>query len=344
MGPEDMVVPTPSLTLSFGFLLGSLHSLKHFSTCTSDSSQGQPHFFFLGYVDDQVFVHYESNSQEMQPRVPWVEEAKKENPQLWGNLSLLRTHETICLSFFQGFHTLQWMFGCELRGDGSKGEFLQYGYDGRTFITFDKETLTWVAHQPLAEIIKRKWDDIPGSNQKWKSYLEEECIQWLQNILSYGRMYLLPGSGEAQSSFFSTDSPVVTVSSRMEAKDGMETHVCQIHGFYPKAIDASWRRDGEVWKEETFHGSVALNADGTYHYWLSIRIYPKDRDRYRCHVEHNGLEIIHIYLFVYLISYSFIFCISGLSSFCILLGYYTKMSEYTNQYTKIKMLILTFQN
>uniref|UniRef100_A0A8C7DXN4 Ig-like domain-containing protein n=1 Tax=Naja naja TaxID=35670 RepID=A0A8C7DXN4_NAJNA len=271
------MIVSPSLTLSFGFLLGSLHSLKHFSTCTSDSSQGQPHFFFLGYVDDQVFVHYESNSQEMQPRVPWVEEAKKENPQLWGNATQrVRDSEDLNrakLEFLssgynqsKGFHTLQWMFGCELRGDGSKGEFLQYGYDGRTFITFDKETLTWVAHQPLAEIIKRKWDDIPGSNQKWKSYLEEECEHR------------------------DRDSPVVTVSSRMEAKDGMETHVCQIHGFYPKAIDASWRRDGEVWKEETFHGSVALNADGTYHYWLSIRIYPKDRDRYRCHVEHNGLQ------------------------------------------------------
>ncbi|ETE56618.1 hypothetical protein L345_17671, partial [Ophiophagus hannah] len=70
----------------------------------------------------------------------------------------------------------------------------------------------------------------------------------------------------------------------------MEMHTCRIHGFYPKAIDASWRRDGEVWKEETFHGSVAPNADGTYHYWLSIWIYPKDRDRYQCHVEHNGLQ------------------------------------------------------
>ncbi|ETE56937.1 hypothetical protein L345_17351, partial [Ophiophagus hannah] len=177
----------------------SLHSLKHFSICTSDPSQGQSHFSFLGYVDNQVFVHYESTSQEMQPQVPWVEKAKKENPQLWDKATeRVRDSEDLNrakLEFLRsgynqskGFHTLQWMFGCELRGDGSKGGFLQYGYDGRSFITFDKETLTWVAHQPLAEIIKREWDDIPESNQKWKSYLEEECIQWLQNILSYGRI------------------------------------------------------------------------------------------------------------------------------------------------------------
>ncbi|KAG8148211.1 putative MHC class I antigen protein [Naja naja] len=32
------------------------------------------------------------------------------------------------------------------------------------------------------------------------------------------------------------------------------------------------------------------NADGTYHYWLSIRIDPKERGRYQCHVEHDGLQ------------------------------------------------------
>ncbi|XP_007445383.2 major histocompatibility complex class I-related gene protein-like, partial [Python bivittatus] len=85
-------------------------------------------------------------------------------------------------------------------------------------------------------------------------------------------------------------APVVTVSSRTEADDGTENHVCRVDGFYPKEIDASWRRDGEVWLQDNFHGSVAPNADGTYHYWLSIRIDPQERDRYRCHVEHDGLQ------------------------------------------------------
>ncbi|XP_026582232.1 class I histocompatibility antigen, F10 alpha chain-like, partial [Pseudonaja textilis] len=84
--------------------------------------------------------------------------------------------------------------------------------------------------------------------------------------------------------------PGVTLErSKTEMEDGMETHICRLDGFYPREIDASWRRDGEVWLEETFHGSLAPNADGTYHYWLSIRIDPKERGRYRCHVEHDGL-------------------------------------------------------
>ncbi|XP_034277951.1 H-2 class I histocompatibility antigen, Q9 alpha chain-like [Pantherophis guttatus] len=268
----------------------SLHSLKHFITCTSEPSHGRPHYFVLGYVDDQVYVHYDSNSQRLQPRASWVEKIMKENLQLWDREAQnVRNYEALSRSKLEflrtgynqskGFHTLQWMYGCELWGDGSKEGFLQYSYDGRTFITFDKETLTWVAHQPLAQIIKMKWDDSPGSNQEWKFYLEKDCIERLQKHLFYGKKMLLR-----------TDSPVVTVSSKTETEDGMETHVCRIDGFYPKAIDASWTRDGKVWLQDTFHGTVVPNADGTYHYWLSIQIYSNDSDHYQCHVEHDSLQ------------------------------------------------------
>uniref|UniRef100_A0A670ZNJ3 Ig-like domain-containing protein n=1 Tax=Pseudonaja textilis TaxID=8673 RepID=A0A670ZNJ3_PSETE len=88
----------------------------------------------------------------------------------------------------------------------------------------------------------------------------------------------------------SADPPVVTVTRRVEAEDEKETHICRVHGFYPRVVNASWTRDGEVWLQDTLHGSVAPNADATYHYWLSIQIDPKERGRYKCHVEHDGLQ------------------------------------------------------
>ncbi|XP_026549809.1 major histocompatibility complex class I-related gene protein-like, partial [Notechis scutatus] len=171
------------------------------------------------------------------------------------------------------------MSGCELYADRTKEGFDMYGYDGRTFITFDKETLTWVAPDPQAQITQWKWDAIPGRNQGRKAYLEETCIGWLEKYLFYGNETLQR-----------TEPPGVTVRGKTEVEDGMETHVCRLDGFYPREIDAFWTRDRLVWLQDTLHGSVAPNADGTYHYWLSIRIDPKERGRYQCHVKHDGLQ------------------------------------------------------
>ncbi|KAG8127402.1 putative MHC class I antigen protein [Naja naja] len=239
-------------------------------------------------MDGQVFVHYNSHDRMVTPRVSWIEKyVGKEDPKYWdinsrkvrGSETMFRKNLEILRRRYnqsEGSHIIQWMYGCELRRDGSKGGFNQYGYDGSTFLTFDKATLTWVAPDPQAQITQRKWDAIPRLNQKRKTYLEEICINWIRKYLSYGNETLLRTE--------------VTVRGKTEVEDGMETHVCHLDGFYPREIDASWTRDGEVWEEETFHGSVAPNADGTYHYWLSIWIDPKERGRYRCHVEHDSLQ------------------------------------------------------
>uniref|UniRef100_A0A8C7E3E7 Ig-like domain-containing protein n=1 Tax=Naja naja TaxID=35670 RepID=A0A8C7E3E7_NAJNA len=265
----------------------SSHSLKYFYSSVSEPSQGLPQFVSLGLVDGEVFLHYDSNSRRAKPRVSWMETLGKEDPQYWDReTQRARGQEEASTTDLEtgrnrynqseGLHTWQLMYGCELQTDGSKRGFAQYGYDGRTFLTFDKETPAWVAPEPQAQITKRRWDHIPGNNQGVKSYLEETCIEGLERYLSYGKEMLLR-----------TEPPGVTVRGKTEVEDGMETHVCRLDGFYPKEIDASWRRDGEVWLEETFHGSLAPNADGTYHSWLSIRIDPKEKGR--CH-EHDGLQ------------------------------------------------------
>ncbi|XP_060541662.1 patr class I histocompatibility antigen, B-1 alpha chain-like isoform X2 [Pantherophis guttatus] len=272
------------------FFSASSHSMKYFYTGISEPTQGLPHFVALGFVDDQLFSYYDSHSQKLQARVSWMEKVRKEDPQYWdrntrnfrGTEEVFREGLEILRSRYnqsEGLHTWQNMYGCELRGDGSKGGFDQYGYEGRTFITFDKETLTWVAPVPQAQITQRKWDADPGMTQGNKAYLEKICIEWLEKHLSYGNETLLR-----------RETPKVTVSSRTEVEDGMETHVCRVHGFYPREIDASWTRDGEVWLQDTLHASVAPNADGTYHDWIGIRISAKERDRYRCHVDHDSLQ------------------------------------------------------
>uniref|UniRef100_A0A670ZJQ9 Ig-like domain-containing protein n=1 Tax=Pseudonaja textilis TaxID=8673 RepID=A0A670ZJQ9_PSETE len=174
--------------------------------------------------------------------------------------------------------TWQVNLGCELRQDGSKGGFLHYGYDGMDFISFDKETLRWVTAQSQAQKVKEEWEEDPRWSQESKVFLEETCIAWLQRYLNSGNSGLVALSAEP---------PVGKVTHKVE-DERLEVLTCQAFGFYPKEIQAIWTRDGEACKYETRLKNVAPNSDGTYYVQLSIEIDPKERDHFRCHLEHEG--------------------------------------------------------
>ncbi|KAK9405404.1 major histocompatibility complex class I-related protein-like [Crotalus adamanteus] len=275
--------------LLLGAVLGSLvpgsrcgsfgHSLCYSYLKVSEPSQGLPQFLSMVHLDDQPIARFGNHTRKMEPLVPWMEmeETKIFVAPEWvlrADLEMLSNfnHQT------RGPHTWQAILGCELKEDGSKGGFLHYGYDGSDFISFDKETLRWVAAQSQAEKVKEKWEDDPGWSQRNKFFLEETCIEWLQRKLSYKNEALQR-----------TEPPVGKVT-RKVVDDSLEVLICQAFGFYPKEIQATWTRDGEACVYETLPRNMAPNSDGTYYVWLSIEIDPKERDHFHCHLEHQGLQ------------------------------------------------------
>ncbi|XP_058023755.1 major histocompatibility complex class I-related gene protein-like [Ahaetulla prasina] len=258
-----------------------LHSLSYFYLQLAEPSQGLPQFFIRSYLDDQPIARYDSLTRKMQPLVPWMEEEEAEKEAFlapeWifrADLEKLskRNHQA------EGLHTWQAVLGCELWEDGSKGGFLHYGYDGTDFISFDKETLRWKTAQHQAQKLKEKWEDDPGWSERNKFFLEKTCIEGLQRYLSHKNKTL------------QRTEPLVGKVTRKVADDSLEVLICQAFGFYPKEIQAIWMKDGEVCEYETLHKNVAPNSDGTYYVRLSIEINPKERERFQCHLEHEGLQ------------------------------------------------------
>ncbi|KAL7986552.1 hypothetical protein Chor_011718 [Crotalus horridus] len=244
----------------------------------------EPQFFIRGYLDDQPIVRFDSLTRKMEPLMPWMEEGDKENflaPERVFRADLQKlsklNHQT------EGLHTWQAILGCELRKNGSKGGHFHYGYNGMDFISFDKETLRWVADQPQADQpqAKEEWEDDPRWSHRNKDFLEKTCIEWLQRYLSYRNKTLQR-----------IEPPVGKVTHKV-INESLEVLTCQAFGFYPKKIQANWTRDGKVCKDETLHRvhrNVTPNSDGTYYLWLSIDIDPKERDRFGCLLEHEGLQ------------------------------------------------------
>ncbi|KAM7074449.1 class I histocompatibility antigen, F10 alpha chain-like [Ciconia maguari] len=173
-------------------------------------------------------------------------------------------------------HTVQCMLGCDLLEDGSTRGFYQNAYDGRDFIAFDMDTMTFTAADAAAQITKRKWEEDGTEAERWKHYLKNTCIEWLRKYVSYGQAVL-----ERK------ESPTVRVSGK-EAH-GILTLSCRAYGFYPRPITVSWLKDGEVRDQDTEWGSVALNSNSTHYTWASIEAHPEEKDMYRCRVEHASL-------------------------------------------------------
>ncbi|XP_032065692.1 major histocompatibility complex class I-related gene protein-like [Thamnophis elegans] len=266
----------------------SSHSLRIFYTVVLSPNLDESQCIVVGYVDDQLASSFDPSTRRMLPQVPWLLNVKKEDLHFSDFISQrastmewwFKTDLAILHSYHnssRGIHSWQCKIGCQLSKDGHKQGHFQCGYDGENFISFDQKTLTWTAVNVHAQVTKRRWEADPLVIQNTNNFLEQECIQLLEKGLFYGKDSLLR-----------KEPPLVKVSRRIQY-NSMETLVCRIYGFYPKEIDATWKKDEEVWEQDTYRGGVLPNSDGTYHTWLSIEVDPKERDRYRCYVDHAGL-------------------------------------------------------
>ncbi|KAL7986555.1 hypothetical protein Chor_011721 [Crotalus horridus] len=196
---------SPSLLLLLLLLLGagvadaSSHALRYFFTGVSELGHGLPWFVIVGYLDDQQFVHYDSDSRRDLPRGSWIQRVDEDDAQYWDwQTQLSHSWELYFqLSLWNrfnhtpGLHTWQWMHGCELRQDGRKEGSSQFGYDGTDFLSLDKETLTWTAANWRAQVTKRQWEADLVWTESRKNFLEGDCIEWLHKYLNYGKDSLL---------------------------------------------------------------------------------------------------------------------------------------------------------
>nr|ACJ60634.1 major histocompatibility complex class I-related protein variant 900 [Bos taurus] len=178
------------------------------------------------------------------------------------------------------FHTYQRMIGCELLEDGSITGFLQYAYDGQDFLIFNKDTLSWMAMDNVADIIRRVWEANRHELQYQKNWLEEECIAWLKRFLEYGKDALQR-----------TEPPKVRVNHK-ETFPGITTLYCRAYGFYPPEISINWMKNGEEIFQDTDYGGILPSGDGTYQTWVSVELDPQNGDIYSCHVEHGGVHMV----------------------------------------------------
>ncbi|XP_070952121.1 HLA class I histocompatibility antigen, A-24 alpha chain isoform X3 [Macaca nemestrina] len=264
------------------------HSMRYFYTSVSRPGRGQPRFISVGYVDDTQFVRFDSDAESPreEPRAPWVEQ---EGPEYWeeetriskANTQTYRESLRNLRGYYNqseaGSHTFQRMYGCDLGPDGRllRG-YSQYAYDGRDYIALNGDLRSWTAADMAAQNTQRKWE-AAGVAERFRTYVEGECLEWLRRYLENGKETLQRAD------------PPKTHVTHHPISDHEATLRCWALGFYPAEITLTWQRDGEDQTQDTELVETRPAGDGTFQKWAAVVVPSGKEQRYTCHVQHEGL-------------------------------------------------------
>ncbi|XP_042292072.1 major histocompatibility complex class I-related gene protein-like [Thunnus maccoyii] len=184
----------------------------------------------------------------------------------------------VCVSVsLSGVYIFQVMAGCELDDETEEiTSFVQVGYDGEDFSSFDLKTLRWIAYKPEAVIIERKWTS--SNTGELKNFLTSLCPQGMYKSLDYGKNSLMRTEFPSVSLLQKTPSSPVS---------------CHATGFYPHRAKMFWRKDGEELHEDVEHGEILPNHDGSFQMSVDLNlssVTPEDWRRYECVFQLSGAK------------------------------------------------------
>ncbi|TSR04332.1 RLA class I histocompatibility antigen, alpha chain 11/11 [Bagarius yarrelli] len=260
------------------------HTLQYLYTAVKEMNA--PEFTAIGLVDGEQFMYYDSNSRKAMAKIAWLEKNEDELKQYWkdatpiyqGQENWFKDYVTTAMQSFNqttGFHTMQFMYGCELNSNGSSRGYSKYGHDGEDFISLDLKTVSWTAAEPQTET---KWDPAGHQARLCKDFLRYRCIERLKMFVFYGKK-TLERKDPPTVSLFQKHSPSPEV-------------VCHATGFFPKALMISWRKDGEDVLEDVELRETLPNQDGSFQQRSILKVSSEELQKhtYTCVIQHSSLE------------------------------------------------------
>ncbi|XP_051899679.1 uncharacterized protein LOC127585964 [Pristis pectinata] len=275
-GPASLLFTVLSLCSGPGSQAVS-HSLMYFYLQSVNISD-LPDFSRVGMLDDLQIDYYDSTLEEVEARQQWI--ADGFSAEYWKQQKEItdKVHQFLSMylkqiSSFLSISYIQGIWGCTQSGNMSNTILkLNVPDIGEIIcdIATEKCTGTGVLAMFNDQLNQLIFTDFAAVNAI--------CIQYLQRALQLGKEVL-----ERQV------APELRVLTRKPTATEGQSLRCIITPFYPRAINATWLKSGQV-VSEGYKETVLPNYNETYWMELIIELQDNDPKMYTCQVQHSSLS------------------------------------------------------
>ncbi|XP_072113435.1 RT1 class I histocompatibility antigen, AA alpha chain-like [Mobula birostris] len=274
-GPVSLLVTALSLCSVAGDQAGS-HSLMYYYF-QSISIPEMPAFFRIGMLDDLQINYYDSTLHEVGVKYQWITDGLpidywKKQKEITDQLHELLSIYLNPLSSLISISYIQACWGCTQSGD-TVNAILKINFPDIGELSCDLNTLKCTGTGFLA-MLNNHLSQLSFTDM---TALKSNCTWYLQRAVQLGKEAL-----ERQV------TPEVQVLTRRPTATEGESLSCIISPFYPRAINATWLKNGQV-VSEGYKVTVLPNYNDTYWMELVIELQGNDPNICTCHVEYSSL-------------------------------------------------------
>uniref|UniRef100_UPI00398EE1A0 major histocompatibility complex class I-related gene protein-like isoform X1 n=2 Tax=Pristiophorus japonicus TaxID=55135 RepID=UPI00398EE1A0 len=255
----------------------SMHLYIH-----SNNLPDLPAFSVPGMLDNLQTEYYDSLLNKTEPRQQWMADNFADD--YW--LEQTKTADTIHrllssniarLTMLTDVKYFQGLWGCTLYDNNSTNGFIKLHLNTFSEIECDTSTVRCNATGALA-FLKNIITRIFTKDITFIQSMCTSCIQHLQKALQVGKAAL-----------DKKVAPKVLVFQRQSPSEESASLLCLITPFYPRAVNATWLRNGEA-VSDGYVVQVLPNHDETYRMEILIEIQDNDPKNYSCQVQHSSLS------------------------------------------------------